>query len=73
MALTAVPPSTVPATQLLGWDAVELWLTQLSFPLQVVLGVLVLLPACWGGAAAIDRLCDLAAARLDVRRGPGDG
>lgn len=55
------------------WDAVELWLTQLSFPLQVVLGVLVLLPACWGGAAAIDRLCDLAAARLDVRRGPGDG
>jgi hypothetical protein len=55
------------------WDAVELWLTQLSFPLQVVLGVLVLLPACWGGAAAIDRLCDLAAARLDVRRGSGDG
>ena len=25
MALTAVPPSTLPATQLLGWDAVELW------------------------------------------------
>ena len=47
------------------WDAVELWLTQLPFPLQVVLAVLVLLPACWGGAAAIDRLWDLAAARLD--------
>ena len=38
------------------WDAVELWLTQLPFPLQVLLAVLVLLPACWGGAAALDRL-----------------
>ena len=56
------------------WDAVELWLTQLSFPLQVVLGVLVLLPACWGGAAAIDRLWDLAAARVAAaRRGSDNG
>ena len=56
------------------WDAVELWLTQLSFPLQVVLGVLVLLPACWGGAAAIDRLWDLTAARVAaVRRGSDNG
>ena len=55
------------------WDAVELWLTQLPFPLQVLLAVLVLLPACWGGAAALDRLWDVAADRLVARRGPGDG
>ena len=51
------------------WDAVELWLTQLPFPLQVVLAVLVLLPACWAGAAALDRLWDVAAARLSERGG----
>jgi hypothetical protein len=55
------------------WDAVELWLTQLPFPLQVLLAVLVLLPAAWGGAAALDRLWDVAAARLVTRRGSGEG
>jgi hypothetical protein len=55
------------------WDAVELWLTQLPFPLQVVVAVLVLVPACWGGAAALDRLWDLATARLAARRGSGRG
>jgi hypothetical protein len=53
------------------WDAVELWVTQLPFPLQVLLAVLIVVPACWGGAAALDRLGDLAVARLAARRGPG--
>jgi hypothetical protein len=55
------------------WDAVELWLTQLPFPLQVVLAVLVILPACWGGAAAFDRLWDLTAGWLTSRRGADHG
>lgn len=50
------------------WDAVELWLTQLPFPLQVVLAVLVLVPLCWAAAAALDRLVDLAMAQLTGRR-----
>lgn len=38
-----------------GWDAFELWLTQLAFPLQVVLAILVVVPLCWGVAALVDR------------------
>jgi hypothetical protein len=41
------------------WDAVELWLTQLAFPFQVALAIIVGLPVCWFAAAAIDRLVDL--------------
>lgn len=55
------------------WDAVELWLTQLPFPLQVVLAVLVVLPACWAGAAVLDRLWDVAAARLAAWLGADRG
>jgi hypothetical protein len=51
------------------WDAVELWITQLPFPLQVVLAVLVLLPVCWGAAAGLDRLWDVTAAWIAIRRG----
>jgi hypothetical protein len=40
------------------WDGVELWLTQLSFPLQVLLAILVLIPACWLASALIDRIVD---------------
>ena len=50
------------------WDAVELWLTQLAFPFQVVLAVLILLPLCWAAAATIDRLWDIAANRIAARR-----
>ena len=46
------------------WDAVELWLTQLAFPLQVLLAVLILLPLCWISAAALDRLWDLVAGKV---------
>jgi len=38
---------------------VELWVTQLQFPMQVVLAVLVVLPLCWVAAAALDRAVDL--------------
>jgi hypothetical protein len=51
------------------WDAVELWLTQLPFPLQVLIALLVLVPACWGGAAALDRLWELVAGWFAGRRG----
>ncbi|WP_219418504.1 hypothetical protein [Pseudonocardia nigra] len=50
------------------WDAVELWLTQLAFPLQVVLAVLVLVPLCWGVATGVDRVVEVAAARIAARR-----
>ncbi|GAA3093281.1 hypothetical protein GCM10010464_66130 [Pseudonocardia yunnanensis] len=54
------------------WDAVELWITQLPFPMQVALAILVVLPLCWGTAAGVDRLVDLAAAQLgrDRTNGP---
>ena len=51
------------------WDAVELWLTQLPFPLQVVLAVLVLLPACWAGAAGAGPA--VGRGRRAARRAPG--
>ncbi|MGE3284572.1 MAG: hypothetical protein AB7J32_00555 [Pseudonocardia sp.] len=41
------------------WDAVELWLTQLAFPFQVVLAAAVLLPLCWAAAAGLDRGVDV--------------
>ena len=40
------------------WDAVELWFTQLGFPFQVLLAVVVLLPACWAVAVVVDRISD---------------
>lgn len=47
------------------WDGVELWLTQLDFPVQVVLVVAVLGPLCWGVAAVIDTVVERSvAARL---------
>jgi hypothetical protein len=54
------------------WDSVELWLTQLAFPMQVLLAGLVLLPLCWWVAAASDKGLDAAVAavgrRLAARR-----
>jgi uncharacterized membrane protein len=54
------------------WDAVELWLTQLAFPIQVVLAVVVLLPLCWAVAAGLDRSVDAIAARWTALRSTGD-
>jgi hypothetical protein len=41
------------------WDSVELWVTQLSFPFQVLLAIIVLLPLCGGVAVLADRAWDL--------------
>jgi hypothetical protein len=49
------------------WDAVELWVTQLAFPFQVVLAILVVLPLCWGLAGLLDRAVD-AVVLVGVRR-----
>jgi len=51
------------------WDAFELWVTQLAFPFQVVLAILVVLPLCWGVAGLLDRGLD-AAVMLGARRRP---
>ena len=40
------------------WDAVELWVTQLAFPFQVMLAIVVVLPFCWLVAGLLDRTVD---------------
>jgi len=40
------------------WDSVELWITQLAFPFQVVLAIVVLLPLCGGVAVLADLSSD---------------
>jgi len=42
------------------WDSVELWITQLAFPFQVVLAIVVLLPLCGGVAVLADLASDAA-------------
>lgn len=49
------------------WDAVELWLTQLAFPFQVALAIVIGLPLCWLAAAGIDRLIDVVIAAVNAR------
>jgi uncharacterized membrane protein len=49
------------------WDAVELWVTQLAFPFQVALAILVVLPLCWAVAGLLDRVVD-AVVLFGVRR-----
>jgi hypothetical protein len=51
------------------WDAVELWVTQLAFPFQVVLAIVVVLPLCWATAGLLDRAVD-AVVLLGARRRP---
>ncbi|MDN5748492.1 MAG: hypothetical protein L0H64_08285 [Pseudonocardia sp.] len=47
------------ASALADWyDAVELWVTQLAFPLQVVLAVVVVLPLCFLAAVLLDRVSE---------------
>ena len=43
------------------WDSFELWLTQLAFPFQVVLAILVVVPLCWFVSAGVDRMVDAVA------------
>ena len=49
------------------WDAVELWVTQLAFPFQVVLAIVVVLPLCWVVAGCSTAPVD-AAVLLGARR-----
>jgi len=50
------------------WDAAELWLTQLAFPFQVRLAIVVLLPLCWLVAGLLDRVGGLVVEALRRRR-----
>jgi len=52
------------------WDGVELWITQLWFPFQVALVIVLLLPLCWAAALLIDHGVDRASAALSRRRRP---
>lgn len=56
------------------WDSVELWLTQLAFPLQVLLAAVVLLPLCWfvvaGADTLLDKVTDRVQAIVRARRAP---
>ncbi|MGQ0778371.1 MAG: hypothetical protein ACT4NY_28850 [Pseudonocardiales bacterium] len=54
------------------WDGVELWLTQLWLPMQLVLLMVVLLPVCWWVARLIDQGVDVASEWLRCRTGTGD-
>jgi uncharacterized membrane protein len=54
------------------WDAFELWVTQLAFPFQVVLAILVVLPLCWGVAGLLDLAVDAVALAEARRRRPRD-
>ena len=53
------------------WDAVELWVTQLAFPFQVVLAIFVVL-LCWGVAGLLDRAVDAVVLAGTRRRRPRD-
>jgi hypothetical protein len=46
------------------WDAVALWLSDLAFPFQFALVIVVLAPLCVTVAWAIDRVVDLVTARF---------
>ncbi|GAA2995088.1 MULTISPECIES: hypothetical protein [Actinokineospora] len=50
------------------WNDVELWLIQLSFPLQFALVMAILLPLCVVLAWFIDRVVDYASARFGSSR-----
>jgi uncharacterized membrane protein len=52
------------------WDALELWLTQLPFPLQVGLAIVVVLPLCWVVAGLLDRAAGVVTGALARRKRP---
>ncbi|WP_037068664.1 hypothetical protein [Pseudonocardia acaciae] len=55
------------------WDSVELWITQLPFPFQVALAIVVLLPLCALVAALADKASDAWDAWWERLRGPRHG
>lgn len=50
------------------WDAMELWLTQLAFPLQVGLAIVVVLPLCWAVGGLLDRIAGVVTDAFGRRR-----
>jgi hypothetical protein len=50
------------------WDGVDLWLSQLAFPFQFVVVVVVLAPVCLGVAVLVDRVVDLIGRATTDRR-----
>lgn len=46
------------------WDAVELWVAQLWFPVQFVVVMAVVAPVCVAAAWLVDRAVDLVADRV---------
>ncbi|TCP54873.1 hypothetical protein EV191_10282 [Tamaricihabitans halophyticus] len=51
------------------WDGIELWLTQLWYPFQLALVLVVLLPLCLVAAWLIDRAVDVLGGWLGKLRG----
>ncbi len=49
------------------WDGVDLWLSQLAFPFQFAIVIVVLAPVCFGVALLVDRVVDLVRAHLPHR------
>lgn len=50
------------------WDGVDLWLSQLAFPFQFAIVIVVLAPVCFGVAVLVDRVVDLVGHRITGRR-----
>lgn len=50
------------------WDGVDLWLSQLAFPFQFAIVIVVLAPVCLGVAVLVDRVVDLFGHRTTDRR-----
>jgi hypothetical protein len=50
------------------WDGVDLWLSQLAFPFQFAIVIVVLAPVCFGVAVLVDRVVDLFGHRTADRR-----
>jgi hypothetical protein len=46
----------------------ELWLTQLAFPLQVGLAIVVVLPLCWAVGGLLDRIAGVVTDAFGRRR-----
>ena len=51
------------------WDAVALWLSDLAFPFQFALVIVVLAPLCLAVAWGMDRAVDVVTARLTRSNG----
>jgi hypothetical protein len=51
------------------WDALELWIVQLWYPVQIAAVIVVVLPGCWLAARLIDHVVDIVAHLISTRPG----